>query len=163
MTRLLSFAAITVLIAAAVTWLLPLDIILGARGYSAQESAAMHAATQPQPDVPCTPEDSQTNENSQANVGNESSSAPDYAAEPPVTTQASSATEPKESTSPPARKIVATSTVNVRAGQGTNFDIVGQFKPQEVVTVVEDPDGDWLKVKGDSVSGWVYRPLFERR
>ena len=51
----------------------------------------------------------------------------------------------------------------MRAGQGTNFGVVGQVDPGEVVTRIEDSDGDWMKIKGDNVTGWVYKPLFKRR
>lgn len=153
-------AAIT---AIAFLWLAPLDMILGVRGYSTQDVQAMKAATQPQPDVPCEQGASNTPGQQTSSRDESDSYAGDLDTDDAPAVVAKAQDEAVEPAPPPARKIIATATVNVRAGQGTNYQVVGQFKPQEVVTVVEDPEGDWLKVQGDSVTGWVYRPLFDRR
>lgn len=170
MARILSFIFIAVVIAVAVVWLVPLDTVLSARGFSAQEIIAMKSVNEPQPDAPCLEAGGSQTEDTGAGQDLAQSYSGEYNpnATPPPQTQASPERAPNpapepDPAPPPARKIVATATVNVRAGAGTNFNVVGQFNPREVVTVVEDPDGDWLKVKGDAVTGWVYRPLFDKK
>lgn len=58
-------------------------------------------------------------------------------------------------------KLVATATINVRAGQGTNHRVVGRVAPGDVVTVLKDPGGDWVRIQHGQLRGWAYRPLFE--
>lgn len=158
MARILSFILVTALIFLAVIWLVPLNWVLTARGYSSQEIIAMQATNQPQPDPVCEPRAAQQSASDGADY---SPSGYDLSGDPQAL---DSAPETAAASKPaPAHKIVATAIVNVREGAGTDTPVVGQFQPQEVVTVVEDPDGDWLKVKGDRVTGWVYRPLFDKR
>lgn len=75
------------------------------------------------------------------------------------------ATAESESSAPaqdePSQRLVATDVVNVRAGQGTDTEIIGQLESGTAVEVVTDPDGDWIEIGFGAGTGWVYRPLFE--
>ncbi len=157
--RIITPVILAVLATLGFLWFEPLGLVLGARGYSAQDITAMKAATEPQPDVPCL----QASPAQNVPQGNNTETRLPRAEQAPETELPATAPEPENPSPPPARKIIATATVNMRAGQGTDTAVVGQIKPQEVVTVVADPEGDWLKVQAASATGWVYRPLFDKR
>lgn len=166
-TRVILPIVLALLVAFAALWLAPLSLVLAVRGYSPQDVIAMTASTQPQPDIVCEPDESADRETTNPN------SSPASVQNIPATPQrpeqpAPSTDEPKTQDAPtqdePTQpKMVATATVNVRAGQGTDTDVVGQIDPGQEVTVLEDPSGDWLKVEGKTTRGWVYRPLLEKR
>lgn len=59
------------------------------------------------------------------------------------------------------QKLIATATINVRAGAGKENDVVGQLQPQQEVRVKET-DGDWIRIESGDVTGWAYRPLFKK-
>jgi N-acetylmuramoyl-L-alanine amidase len=45
--------------------------------------------------------------------------------------------------------------VNMRAGPGTGFDVVGQLTAGQMAEVIE-ADGNWLRVRGeDGAEGWM--------
>lgn len=55
-------------------------------------------------------------------------------------------------------KIIATVTadvLNVRGGQGTEFEILTQVVMDETLYVTGDPQGGWYPIETDGVSGWV--------
>lgn len=57
-----------------------------------------------------------------------------------------------------AVSIVASSTINVRSGPGTQFDIVGSFQSGSLdVALARNEDGSWLQ----TASGWVFANLVE--
>ncbi|MDN5938578.1 MAG: SH3 domain-containing protein, partial [Salinisphaera sp.] len=59
---------------------------------------------------------------------------------------------------------VATADVNIRTGQGTDSQAVGQVAEGDTVVVLDDPaGGDWMRIRYQNVEGWVYAPLFEAR
>lgn len=164
--RTLILFTLTALILIAFVWLAPLDVMLKARGYSPEQITAMKTAAEPQPGPPCP-----AGENNSPTTGTDTQTSPENTqagrresqpAEPENTdTNTVAKAEETGNAAPPPRKFVSTATINVRAGQGTDTDVVGQLEPRTVVTVVEEPSGKWMKIKTDSVTGWVYKPLFE--
>lgn len=165
-TRVILPIVLALLVAFAALWLAPLSLVLAVRGYSPQDVIAMTASTQPQPDIVCEPDEPADSETT--NTKSSAANAQNIPTTPQRTQSAPSTDAPKtQETSaqdkPTQPKMVATATVNVRAGQSTDTDVVGQIEPQEEVTVLEDPAGEWLKVEGKTTSGWVYRPLLEKR
>lgn len=182
--RTIFLIAVTALVIAGFVFMAPLDVLLSARGYTPDQIATVKQAVAPDTDAGDTsntlPGSTNSASDAPANVtSNTDSPAPEPLAatgsqdsatatdsKPNIGTQkqpASDATQPQEVPAPTERKFVSTDTINVRAGQGTDTEVVGQFGPGTIVTVLEDPEGDWMKVEGDSTTGWVYKPLFERQ
>lgn len=54
--------------------------------------------------------------------------------------------------------VVTADSLNVRSGAGTNFAIAGKVKKGDHLTVLSQ-SGDWLKVQGNGVTGWVAKWL----
>lgn len=158
--------SITAIILAGFVWLAPLNMVLKARGYSPEQITAMKTAVEPQPGPATTPapaEQTEARTDAPADSSSDAQKTTASAATDATTQQQPQKAEQTTVPTPPPRQFVSTSTVNVRAGQGTDNATVGQLKPRTVVTVVAEPSGDWMKVKAGEVTGWVYRPLFERR
>lgn len=61
------------------------------------------------------------------------------------------------------KQMVATTTINVRTGQGTSNPAIGQLHKGDIVTVVDDPGGKWMRMRSVHFIGWVYKPLFRAR
>lgn len=166
-TRVILPIVLALLVAFAALWLAPLSLVLAVRGYSPQDVIAMTASTQPQPDIVCEPDEPADSETT--NTDPPTASAQSIPAIPQRTEQPAPSTDEPKTQEEPAQdeptqpKMVATATVNVRAGKGTDTDVVGKIDPGEEVTVLENPAGDWLKVESKTTSGWVYRPLLEKR
>ena len=174
--RTLFLIAVTAAVIISFVWLVPLDVVLNARGYSPEQIATVKQMRSPQAaaigvagsvNEAQTPQAGQPQSSPQAPAQTKSSE--NTASEKQAQTNAPVAATAEPNTddnaaktkAAPTRQFVATDTINVRAGQGTDTDVVGQFGPRTVVTVLQDPDGDWMKVEANNVSGWVYKPLFE--
>jgi hypothetical protein len=72
---------------------------------------------------------------------------------------------PTASPTPAAAQVVAASTVNVRAGPGTNYQVVGALPPNTPLQVVgRNQDGSWWQIQlpGNAV-GWVAGSVVEAR
>jgi len=174
--RTIILIIVTALVLVGFIFLAPLDVILKARGYTPTQIATVKEAFAPEKTAPGTANaalgaSSPTQAASNKNTGNKLEDKPQSKEPLPKAAPDSSANnaskpaalEPQPEPAPaPARKFVATDTINVRAGQGTDTSVVGKLEPKSVVEVLEDPDGDWMKVTSGSVTGWVYKPLFER-
>lgn len=166
MSRALIFSLIGVALLVGIVWLAPPGSILSApaavlggaydilSGRTQLTEAPVNVDKQRAGDRASLPEQAAEADDRQSATG---VGAP---AEPATTT---SSTPPGPKPEPkPRTRLSASSIVNVRAGQGTDFQVVGQVAPGETVVQVEDPGGDWVRIRGDDVEGWVYRPLFER-
>lgn len=173
--RTLILIIITALVLVGFVFLAPLDVLLRARGYTPEQITTVKQAFAPpvstaiRADAPAPP------------VVNSEPEQPAAATTKPITQEQSAATTPEDvkvadenklaeqapapvpAEPAPARQFVATDTINVRSGQGTDTDVVGQLEPKTLVTVLQDPAGDWMQVESDSLSGWVYKPLFEAK
>ena len=58
------------------------------------------------------------------------------------------------------RFTVARDAVNVRAGPGTNYAVIGQVtRGQQFTATGRNQAGDWLRFDLDGQTGWVYAPL----
>lgn len=78
----------------------------------------------------------------------------------PATATPRPATEtpaPTETPTPAADAVVGVDALNFRSGPGTQYDVVGQLKRGDPLTVAgKSPDGDWLAVSlADGSQGWV--------
>ena len=51
--------------------------------------------------------------------------------------------------------------INVRAGPGTNYAVIGTAAPGEQFAITDKSPGagDWWQINYDGRTGWVYRPL----
>lgn len=168
LARVLIIVAVNAAFFVAVLWYVPVEGILAARGYTPAQISALKTAGESETDK--APADNQASgtppgdDTAQATAqqapenGEQDSQAPQQ-------TQARTATDDGngESTDQSARppRLVATDTINVRAGQGTDHDVVGQVSSGEIVTVLDNPGGDWIRIERDDLRGWAYRPLFE--
>lgn len=56
---------------------------------------------------------------------------------------------------PPSTQLISVKWVNVRTAPTPGADILGVIKPQTTVVVLASQDG-WVRVKSDSLTGWVY-------
>ena len=68
------------------------------------------------------------------------------------------ATDP---TTPLTPLVTIDSPINVRAGPGTNYAVIGTAAPGEqfAITGKSPGSGDWWQINYDGRTGWVYRPL----
>lgn len=139
LARVLIIVVVNTAFLAAVLWLVPIEAILAARGYTPAQIAALQTAAE---------------ENDAAATGG-AVKTPSAAADSATSQKRAKPTIPN----PP--KLVATTTVNVRTGRGTKHDIVGQVTAGEVVKVLKNPGGDWIRIQHGSLRGWTYRPLFK--
>lgn len=62
---------------------------------------------------------------------------------------------PPQTDVPPATALVSVKWVNVRTAPMPGAAILGVIKPQTTVVVLASQDG-WVRVKSDSLTGWVY-------
>ncbi len=163
--RTLFLIAITALVLVGFIWLAPLDVVLSARSYTPEQIATVKQAIA-LADTPAA------SGNAKPTTANEPASTPAAAEPETAANNQQEVAAPDQTTTPatpaatqpaPARKFVATDTINVRAGQGTDTDVVGQLEPKTVVTVLQDPEGDWMQIEAEAITGWVYKPLFERQ
>jgi len=88
------------------------------------------------------------------------------ATQPPSPTGAPSATptarpteKPSVTPTPAPDAVVATETLNVRAGPDTQYDVIGRALKDDALTVIGQTDQcNWLKVRtAQNVVGWVAR------
>ena len=68
------------------------------------------------------------------------------------------ATDP---TTPLTPLVTIDSPINVRAGPGTNYAVIGTAAPDELfpITGKSPGAGDWWQINYDGRTGWVYGPL----
>ncbi len=60
-------------------------------------------------------------------------------------------------TSDRAAFTVASTTVNVRSGPGTNYGVIGQLRQGQTVTITgKNPSGDWWQFDYNGRQGWVF-------
>ncbi|MBL0178794.1 MAG: SH3 domain-containing protein [Gemmatimonadetes bacterium] len=64
-------------------------------------------------------------------------------------------TSPPQTDVPPSTALVSVKWVNVRTAPMPGAAILGVIKPQTTVVVLASQDG-WVRVKSDSLTGWVY-------
>jgi uncharacterized protein YraI len=57
--------------------------------------------------------------------------------------------------------IVNGTRVNIRQGPGTDQSVVGQVMRKGTVAIVQDKQGDWVKVYVNGVQGWIYSKLVD--
>lgn len=149
---------------AAVLWLVPIEGLLSARGYTSDQIAALQAASTDEPESGTATTVPQTGPSPADSKQLPTQNLADQAASPAAAardSQTGSATNGAATDAAPLSRLAATDTVNVRAGQGTNHAVVGQVSPGDVVTVLKDPGGDWVLIQHGELRGWTYRPLFE--
>jgi uncharacterized protein YraI len=66
------------------------------------------------------------------------------------------------STPVPINATVQVEALNLRAGPGKEYAIIGRLTQGDVATVIgQNPGGDWLKVEHKSKTGWVAREYVE--
>ncbi len=77
---------------------------------------------------------------------------------PPITTgeetAAAETTQSEESASGDYRFVIGTR-VNMRAGPGTDYDVIGQLVQGDRVDVLEDPGAGWVLLDTDAGQGWM--------
>lgn len=179
-------ALIIVLVNAAfligVLWYMPIEGLLSARGYTPEQIEALKS-TGPEAPTPIPPPGMMRQ--SGDTPGAESTPAPAESAPAeakPVPAESVTAPQPAQASRPegepataqtapakpaekaepaPPQQLTATATINVRAGKSTQHRVVGQVESGDVVTVIEDPGGDWIRIEHGPTRGWAYRPLFE--
>lgn len=118
----------------AFVWYLPISSVLDARGYTQEKITAVERIL----------DDTQLPEPESAGPG-----------------EATRSGEPEAAPAEPPQLLVATAVINVRAGQGTDTEVVDQLQSGTTVEVLADPDGDWVEIDYGTGTGWVYRPLFK--
>lgn len=133
---------------AAVLWLIPIENILTARGYTPTQVAALQAA-------PATKATA-----SQADKTGDNESAP--VADKSTSTNVATSKDTPSVVPAQIPRLVATAAVNVRTGQSTDTAIVGQIAQGDVVEVLQTPGGDWVQIRRGELTGWVYRPLLKK-
>jgi len=160
-TRLFIVIALAAVSLAGFVWLTPVAGLLSSPGYALQQitrpllgSPALTEAPDPVRQPP----------GDRAERGGAGAAPTDQATEerPANGRDKPAAPAPDDRTDPPPQptRLTSSSTVNVRDGRGTEFEVVGQVAPGETVVVSEDTGGDWVRIRGDDVRGWVSRPLF---
>lgn len=151
----------------ALIWYLPIANLLDVRGYDPEQIAAVEEVLAQGPGEPRpedTPDARRTRDSAAPENGDGARTAPGPAsedAELPEPDSAEPGEVPEDASSEPPQELVATDVINVRAGRGTDTEIIGQLSSGTVVEVVANPDGDWIKIDHDTGTGWVYRPLFK--
>jgi hypothetical protein len=158
---------------AAVVWLLPIEGILSARGYSEAEIATLKQARQTRVNEGTAIAASEPGVAPSQGTGAADAPAPKQtgtstAAQSSPDTRATSPTggEQREALAPGRAgsaqpKLVATDTINVRGGPGTDNPVTGKVYPDQTVTVLRDSGEDWIEIQRDDVRGWAFRPLFK--
>lgn len=161
LARVLIIVIVNAAFFAAVLWLIPVESILAARGYTPTQIAKLetflaseNAPAQPADTQP-TPGAKPNNKNGDTTMAERASSA--HTAKAGATGGQARSRQPESEP-----RLVATATVNVRAGQSTNDAVIGQVTKGDTVTVVKDFGGDWIKIRDGGLTGWAYRPLFEQ-
>ena len=184
--RVLWIAILNLILLVGVVRYAPLDWLLALRPQPASSpatpasppapSASAKAQAHTRADTPDQPDDtgaSDDQSNAGANAADDSADSPlggNASASEPSEPAAADDDAPATHTDQPdtdqaaaarERELVATSNVNLRAGQGTEYGKYGKIKRGETVTVVDDPGGDWVRVEAGKLRGWAYRPLFK--
>jgi len=142
----------------AVVWLVPIEGFLSARGYSSAQIAAMQAAIKPSDGAPHAVTREPETTGRTANGGDGAPSSRPAQGEPRAR-QAEQAAIPAK---PEPQRLVATDRINVRAGAATSEPVIAQVRQGDSVVVIDDPGGDWVRIRHGEMRGWVYRPLFRR-
>lgn len=156
----------------AVVWYLPISSVLDARAYAPEKITAVERILARGPGGP-VPEESQearrTADSATPDDGDSTQPTPDSTSDdtqPPEPESAGpgEATRNGESEAAPTEPpqlLVATAVINVRAGQGTDTEVIDQLQSGTTVEVLADPEGDWIEIDYGTGTGWVYRPLFK--
>lgn len=163
--RTLILIFVTALVLIGFVFMAPLEVVLKARGYTPEQISQVKALQNPT-DVTTNaitkPDEPEAGPEPKASKSDDQTAALAVSNSQEAGNTAAREAQPETPAAPPQpRQFVATDTINVRAGQGTDTDVVGQLAPKTLVTVLDNPDGDWMKVQASDVSGWVYKPLFE--
>lgn len=174
--RVIFVILINVALAVAFIWYMPIAPILEERGFTEQQIETLLAARTADreakkaaelgfaptgPVIPAGAPKSETQDRSQAEPGPQAQ--PPTSAPVPVPADR----PPPAAPAAPSRQIqtqpdrVATADVNIRTGQGTDNEAIGQVPEGTVVTLLGDPGGEWIRIRYQGVEGWVYAPLFE--
>lgn len=171
LARVLIIVVVNTAFLAAVLWWLPIEGILTARGYTPAQIATLQSAAEA--DQPAATRGGAMTPS--ATDGADAAGATEGQAQPaPIEEAASnggdaaptaSASDAENGQTAPAPKeppkLVATATINVRTGPGTNHSAIGEVTNGDIVIVLDNPGGEWVRIKRGDLRGWVYRPLFE--
>ena len=81
----------------------------------------------------------------------------------PALSPTASPTVPVAPTPTPPPQVVTRGGMNVRAGPGTQYPVIGAMGPQEQAPILgKNPAGDWWQIRRpDGSSGWIYGPLVD--
>lgn len=156
----------------AFVWYLPISSVLDARGYAPEKITAVEkvltqGADEPVPEEP--QEARRTTDSATPHAGDSTQTTPDSASDdtqPPEPesagpSEAARSEEPEAAPAESPQVLVATDVINVRAGQGTDTEVIDQLQSGTTVEVLADPEGDWIEIGYGTGTGWVYRPLFK--
>lgn len=158
--RILIVVIANAIFLAAVFFYVPVDGLLQARGFTKTQISALHATQSTDTDIADASQPTTQDRAAKQTQSGKPTVKAKHTDTHPKTTQTKPAT--RQAKQPEAQKMVATDTINVRAGQSTNNRVVGQVHKGDVVTVVKDPGGQWIRIHNASVTGWAYRPLFKK-
>jgi hypothetical protein len=83
--------------------------------------------------------------------------------QPPAATDTPAPTEPPPTPTPnPVARLVASQTVNVRQGPGTNYPLIGKIEAGQSFEVTgKNPAGNWLQFSLNDQPGWVSANLVD--